>query len=52
MNVKDDQGRINRMMKLRNPWGYNEWKGKGHEADHAFWARVPHDQKVHFETSA
>lgn len=27
--IRDEEGRIHRMLKIRNPWGYNEWTGRG-----------------------
>lgn len=39
------------MLKIRNPWGYNEWRGLGNEADHAFWARIPQSEKASFANS-
>lgn len=33
------------MMKLRNPWGKTEYKGKGCETDNKFWDGVKQNVK-------
>jgi hypothetical protein len=33
-----------KMLKIRNPWGRNEWNGEGSENDHSFWSRIPNSK--------
>lgn len=29
-----------KILKIRNPWGQNEWKGEGSENDEEFWSNI------------
>jgi hypothetical protein len=33
------------MIKLRNPWGHKEWKGRASDYDEAFWGSLTPAQK-------
>lgn len=39
------------MIKLRNPWGHKEWKGRASDYDDQFWSAVSpaHKQKLDYE---
>ena len=37
------------MIKLRNPWGHKEWKGRASDYDEAFWASLTPAQKQNLD---
>jgi hypothetical protein len=37
------------MVKLRNPWGHKEWKGRASDYDEAFWGSLTPAQKQNLD---
>jgi hypothetical protein len=37
------------MIKVRNPWGHKEWKGRASDYDEAFWAALTPLQKQNLD---
>lgn len=38
-----EEGKVHRILRLRNPWGETEYTGKGSEHDKKFWNHAPEE---------
>ena len=44
--LEDERNSYHRILKLRDPWGFKEWQGKGNEEDSQFWSNIPASPEV------
>ena len=40
-NLEDEHHHYFKILKLRDPWGHKEWRGKGNSEDKYFWNSIP-----------